>query len=438
MIGQTALQQMRPQMLTLAQQIYGTKPTEPSAHTREMIQYFSAKTNPSGPIQHVVYVMKENRTYDQILGDMPEGNGAPDLTLFGEHVTPNEHALARQFVLFDNFYVDGDVSWDGHLWSMGGQSTDFVEKFWPSTYGHYVKFFLWGSVYRGDATHDQPVAVPAAGFLWGAAHRAGITYRDYGIWCVSDTKDPKKSRAWVRDLQGHYDPSYDPDLFDDQGHIDEWEREFHTMEKTGDMPALTFLYLGSDHTVGARPGGRTPRALVASNDLAVGRLIDDLSHSRFWPHTAVFILEDDAQDGPDHVDCHRSPLFVISPYVRHGAVAHGQFSTVAVLKTIEQILGLDSLTYFDDRAPSLLGLFEKQPNLEPFTHRPAQTPLDEFNSPNAPGAKLSATWDFTHPDSAPDQELNRVIWQSVKGKDSEPPSPVYSLQSAGPIRSQLQ
>ena len=438
MIRQAALQQMRPRMLTLAQQIYGTAPRQPSALTRELIQYFSAKTNPNRPIQHVVYVMKENRTYDQILGDMPEGNGAPDLTLFGEHVTPNEHALARQFVLFDNFYVDGDVSWDGHLWSMGGQSTDFVDKFWPSTYGHYVKFFLWGSVFRGDATHDQPVGVPAAGFLWGAAHRAHITYRDYGIWCVSDSKDPKKSQAWLRDLVGHYDPSYDPDLFDDQGHIDEWEREFHGMEKTGEMPALTLLYLGSDHTVGTRPGGHTPRALVGSNDLAVGRLIDDLSHSRFWPHTAVFILEDDAQDGPDHVDCHRSPLFVISPYVRHGIVAHEQFSTVAVLKTIEQILGMDSLTYFDDRAPTLLGLFQKQPNLEPFTHRPAQAPLNEWNSPNAPGAKKSASWDFSHPDSAPDQELNRVIWQSVKGKGSEPPSPVYSLQSAGSIRSQSQ
>ncbi len=438
MIDCANLQQQRTRMLTLAQQIYGIKPHEIPPHTQEMVRYFSAKINPNRPIQHVIYVMKENRTYDQILGDMPEGNGDPSLTLFGENITPNEHALARQFVLFDNFYVDGDVSWNGHLWSMAGQSTDFVERFWPATYGNYVKFYLWGSVLRGDATHDHPVAVPASGFLWDAAHKANITYRDYGIWCVSDDKNPKRSRAWVRNLVGHYDPLYDPDLFDDQGHINEWEREFHGMVRTGNMPALTLLYLGSDHTVGTRPGGNTPRALVASNDLAVGRLIDDVSHSPFWASTAIFILEDDSQDGPDHVDCHRSPLFVISPYVRHGLVEHGQFSTVAVLKTIEQLLGLDSMNYFDDRAPTLLGLFDKQPNLAPFNHIPARVRLDEKNSPNAPGAKKSASWDFSHPDSAPDQELNRVIWQSVKGSGSEPPAPVYSVHSWSWIRSQEQ
>jgi hypothetical protein len=443
MIGQATLAASRPRMQTLAQEVYGMRPKEPSGHTLQMIQYFSARLNPNRPIQHVVYVMKENRTYDQILGDMSEGNGDPELALFGEHVTPNEHALARQFGLFDNFYVNGDVSADGQLWTMGAQATDFIDQIWPSTYSGHIglRGDIWDLIYGKDASDDQPIGVPAAGFLWGAAHRANITYRDYGIWCQPDPNDPKKSKTWVRDLAGHYDPNYDPDpyLLHDQEHMDEWEREFRTMKKTGEMPALTLLYLGSDHTHGTQPGAPTPRSLVASNDLAVGRLIEDLSHSRFWPSTAVFIVEDDAQDGPDHVDCHRSTFFLISPYLhlRHGDLEHGVASTVAVLKTIEQILGLDSLTYFDDRAPSLLGLFQKQANLEPFIHRPPQVPLNDMNTSNAPGAKESATLDFSHPDSAPDQELNRVIWQSVKGRNSEPPPPVYSVHAAESVRSRL-
>ncbi|MGH9352152.1 MAG: bifunctional YncE family protein/alkaline phosphatase family protein [Terriglobia bacterium] len=438
-ISEARLSGMQPTMLTFAQQIYGAAPRKPSAQAQEMIKYFSARTNPNRPIRHVVYVIKENRTYDQVFGDMPQGNGEKDLTLFGESITPNEHALARQFVLYDNFYVDGDVSWNGHLWSMAAQSTDFVNKFWPATYSGHIRFDLWGSVYRGDAAHDQPVAVPSAGFLWDVAKRAGITYRDYGEWCNPDPEHPDQSRAFVRGLKGHYDPFYKWMIrgVKDQSRMDEWEREFRKMKSTGQMPALSIVYLPADHTVGTQPGYPVPRAMVADNDLAVGRLIDDLSHSTFWPSTAVFVLEDDAQDGPDHVDCHRSTLLVVSPYIRHGIVEHRQFSTVAVLKTIEQILGLDSLTYFDNRAPSLLVDFQKQPVLARFTHRPAEFPLDKMNTPRSPGAKQSTRWDFKDPDSAPEQALNRVIWQSVKGTNSEPPAPVYNVQMAATVRSQV-
>lgn len=439
-ISDARFSRMRSQMLSFAQQIYGSAPRKTSRQAQEMIKYFSARTNADRPIRHVVYVIKENRTYDQVFGDMPQGNGEKDLTIFGESITPNQHALARQFVLYDNFYVDGDVSWNGHLWSTAAQSTDFVDKFWPATYSGHVRFNLWGPVYRGDATHDQPVAVPSAGFLWDIAKRAGITYRDYGEWCNPDPDHPDLSRAFVRGLKGHYDPLYKWRIrgVKDQERMDEWEREFRKMKSTGRMPALSIVYFPADHTVGTEPGYPVPRAMVADNDLAVGRLIDDLSHSRFWPSTAVFVLEDDAQDGPDHVDCHRSTLLVVSPYVRHGIVEHRQFSTVAVLKTIEQILGLDSLTYFDDRAPSLLVDFDKQPVLARFTHRPAQFPLDKMNTPKSPGAKQSARWDFNDPDSAPEQALNRVIWQSVKGANSQPPAPVYNVRVATPVRSQAQ
>ena len=429
---------MQGRMLTLAQQVYGNR-EKPSRRARKLIRYFSAKTNPDSPIRHVIYVIKENRTYDQVFGDMKEGNGAPELVLFGEPVTPNHHALARKFVLFDNFYVDGDVSFDGHLWSTSGTATDYANKFWPSLYSQRIKFDFWGSDYYGDDEHDHPIAAPASGFLWDLAQQAGITYRDYGEFCDDDKANPGMSKAYLRGLKGHYDPHYFDEIGEitDQKRLDEWEREFREFEKTGQFPQLTVMHLPNDHTVGTRPGKPTPRAMVADNDLALGRLVDVISHSRFWSHTAIFVLEDDAQDGPDHVDAHRSLLLVLSPYVRHGTVENAHFSTASVLKTIEQILGLGSLTYFDDRAPSLLVDFQRQPAQDSYTRVRPRVPLDELNQPDAPGAKESANWDFSYPDQVPAQALNRAIWQSVKGKDSEPPTPILNVQSATELNPSL-
>ena len=436
-LSDTDLAAKKDRLLSLAEHIYGSRPEKLSKPSRQLIRYFSADSNPERPIQHVVYVIKENRTYDQVFGDIKEGNGDSSLVLFGESVTPNQHALARQFVLFDNFYVDGDVSWDGHLWSTAGLSTDYVDKLWPATYSHRINFDLWGSDYRGDETQEHPIAVPTSGFIWDLAEKAGITYRDYGEWCNPDPAHPGLVRAYVSGLKGHYDPLYGGSIGEvsDQSRVDEWEREFRGFEESGQLPQLSIVYLPNDHTVGTRPGGHTPRAMVADNDLALGRLVDVVSHSRFWPSTAIFVLEDDAQDGPDHVDAHRSPLLVISPYIRRQAVEHNHFSTVSVLKTIEQILGLRSLTYFDHRAPSLLTDFDRQPVSDGFASRRPQIRLDEMNPPDAPGAKESGEWDFSHPDQVPAQALNRVIWQSIKGEDSEPPAPILTVQSvAAPTR----
>ena len=415
---------------TLAQQVHGEAPRELEAGERELVRYFSARSNPQSPIRHVIYVIKENRTYDQVLGDMPEGNGAPDLVLFGQSVTPNHHALARQFVLFDDFYVDGDVSADGHVWSTAASSTDYVNKLWPSFYAHRLKYDFVGPDYDGDEQHDQPFAIPKSGALWDAAQKAGVSYRDYGEWCVDEDSHPGLTRCYVRGLKDHYDPRYVDGIgaVTDVKRLEEWEREFREFEKNGDLPQLTVMHLPNDHTRGTQPGRFTPRAMVADNDAALGRLVEIVSHSRFWPETAIFVLEDDAQDGPDHVDAHRSPLLIASPYVRHGVVEHAHFSTTSVLKTIEQMLGLPSLTYFDDRAPSLLTDFQQQPVLEGYTARPPQVPLDETNPPNATGAKQSARWDFSRPDRAPERELNRVIWKSVKGASSEPPPPILTAQ----------
>ena len=405
-----------PRLQTLAARIYGGRKESHPAQEHHP------------PIKYVFYVIKENRTYDQVLGDMPEGNGSPELVLFGEKVTPNHHALAREYILFDNFYVNGDVSADGHLWSTAGTSTEYVNKIWPMEYSKRAPGAL-DAPYDGDAGHDHPVAVPQSGFLWDRLLKAGISFRNYGEWYSHEDEDQSKIHVYLAGLKDHSDMNYRDDIGDitDQQRVDEWEREFSEFEANGQLPRFSLIYLPDDHTVGTKPGYHTPTAMVANNDLALGRVVERISKSRYWTESAIFVLEDDAQDGPDHVDAHRSPLLVISPYTRRHAVSHRSYSTVSVLKTMTQLLGIESLTYFDDRAPSLLSEFSSKPASEVYACRHPGVSLEERNAPNAPGAKDSARWDFHGPDRAPALELNRVIWQSVKGAASEPPAPVLRV-----------
>ena len=410
------LNRYHPRLQSLAERIYGNR-KEP---------YPLPERRP--PIKYVFYVIKENRTYDQVLGDMPEGNGSPDLVLFGEKVTPNHHALAREYILFDNFYVNGDVSADGHLWSTAGTSSEYVNKVWPMEYSKRAPGIL-DAPYDGDADHDRPVAVPQSGFLWDRLLQAGITFRNYGEWYSHEDEDQSKIHVYLAGLKDHSDMNFRDDIGDitDQQRVDEWEREFAGFEANGQLPRFSLIYLPDDHTVGTRPGYRTPTAMVADNDLALGRVVERISKSRYWAESAVFVLEDDAQDGPDHVDAHRSAMLMISPYTRRHAVSHRRYSTVSVLRTITQLLGIESLTYFDDRAPSLLSEFKSKPSSEVYARRHPQVSLDERNAPDAPGAKDSARWNFDGPDRAPALQLNRVIWQSVKGAESEPPPPVFRV-----------
>lgn len=411
---------------TLRQQVYKSV-TEESAFAKERIASFSAG---STPIKHVFYILKENRTYDQVLGDLPQGNGDPRLVLFGEATTPNHHALAQEFILFDNFFVDGDVSADGHFWSMSGTTTDYVARLWSTTYSGYSEA-AFDAPYDGDEEHDHPIAAPGSGFLWDRAGKLGITYRDYGEWGVPDKKEKNKDVVYLAGLKNHFDPYYRDEIGDvtDQARVDEWQREFRAFEHDGQLPRLSIIHLPNDHTCGTKPGYPTPRAMVADNDLALGRIVETISHSRFWASSVIFVLEDDAQDGPDHVDAHRSILLVISPFTHRHIVEHAHYQTASALKTMEQILGMTSLTYFDDRALSLLPEFDPVPSLEPYKALTPAIPLDEMNTEGAPGAKESARWDFTHPDRAPEAELNRVIWQSIHGKDSIPPTPVVQVQA---------
>jgi len=388
------------------------------------------------PIKHVIYVIKENRTYDQVLGDVKEGNGDPSLCLFGEDVTPNQHALAREFVLLDNFYVDAEVSADGHNWSMAAYATDYTEKTWPTNYSNRGRTY--------DYEGSKKIARPTKGYIWDHCKAAGVSYRSYGEFVgVRDVKieggggqEPTESALKARRenytsedaLQGHFSPtfpSYNLEISDNT-RIDRWLEEFREYEKNGDLPQFQVVRIGNNHTQGTRPGALTPRAYVADNDLALGRLVEAVGHSKYWATTAIFVLEDDAQNGPDHVDAHRSIAFVASPYTKRGYVDSTMYTTSGMLRTIELILGVPPMSQYDAAATPMFNSFMNQADLTPFKHRPASYDLTERNAENAPGAQQSAAWDFSKEDSLPDIEFNEIIWKSVRGADSRMPAPVRS------------
>jgi YVTN family beta-propeller protein len=388
------------------------------------------------PIKHVIYVVKENRTYDQVLGDMPEGNGDPTLCLFGEDVTPNQHALAREFVLLDNFYVDAEVSADGHNWSMAAYATDYVEKTWPTNYSNRGRTY--------DYEGSKKIARPTKGYIWDYCQRAGVSYRSYGEYVSSregkpggggelggdpNAKPKKENFTYEPALEGHFSPTFPPwDLnIPDNVRIDEWLREFREYEKNGNLPQFQIVRIGGNHTQGTRAGAPTPRAHVAENDLALGRMVEAVTHSeRYWKQTAIFVIEDDAQNGPDHVDAHRSIAFVVSPYTKRKFVDSTMYTTSGMLRTMELILGLPPMSQYDASAAPMYNSFTNKADLTPFKHRPARVDLAEKNPPTAPGAQRSAQLNFDKEDAAPDIEFNEIIWKSVRGADSPMPAPVRS------------
>lgn len=380
-----------------------------------------AKVGDPSPINYVIYVIRENRTYDQVFGDMAEGNGDARLCLFPERVTPNAHALAREFGLFDNFYADGEVSADGHEWTMGAQATDFVEKMWPLSYGHNAK-----KKYDYPSEGHYPVAFPANGYLWNRAAEAGVSYRSYGEFCDTPKNGPLLSVPSLPILVGHIDPMYRAwDMeYPDVKRAERFAAEIRRFEAEGTMPRLQVLRLGNDHTSGTNPGSRTPTAMVADNDRALGLLVEAVSRSKFWGETAIFVLEDDAQNGPDHVDAHRMPALVISAWSKRGAVDSSLYSTTSMLRTMELILGLQPMSQFDAAALPLWAAFADRADRTPFVARPAQVDLEARNAKLAWGAGASQKMDFTGPDKADDIQLNEIVWRSVRGADSPMPAPV--------------
>jgi DNA-binding beta-propeller fold protein YncE len=386
------------------------------------------------PIHHVFYIIRENRTYDQILGDIAAGNGDPSLCLFGEEVTPNAHALAREFVLADNFFVNAEVSHDGHSFSTAAYATDVTVKVWPILYadrgGQYIS--------EGGGPDRNPygnVSAPSVGYIWDACRRGGVSLRDYGEFAVAGGDEAPVDGAGkppylgsVPGIRGFVCPDYPPfDLTIPDGHrVDVWLAEFRKFEEDGKLPRLSIIRLGNDHTQGTKSGVSTPRAMIAENDLALGRLIEAISKSRYWKDSAIFVLEDDAQNGPDHVDAHRSVLLVASPYTRRGSVDSTLYTTCGVLRTIELLLGLPPMSQCDAAATPLYNAFQKSPDLRPFRHREARVSIAERNETHAPGSAASARMDFSRPDRAPERELNEILWKSVKGASSQMPPPVHA------------
>ena len=357
---------------------------------------------PDGPLRHVIYIIKENRSYDQVLGDVAGADGDPSIVEFGRTITPNQHAIAERFGVFDNAYTNSQVSADGHNWTDAAIANDYVERFWPSTYAGRRKIYDYADAGGPDVPHD--------GYLWDAAARANISYRDYGEY--TDLIAPVAGLVTTahRGLQGHYDPRYvgwDLD-YSDLDREAEWLREFRIFERDGNLPALEIVYLPNDHTSGTAPGKRTPQAYAAQNDLALGRLVDAVSHSRYWNSTAVFALEDDSQNGPDHVSDQRSTFYVASPYAFAG-VHHQHYSTAAVLATIEKILDLRPLTPYDATAQPLYAAFGTRPVQKPYDAIAAKIDLDARNAKTAYGAQESARMDWSRPDAADPAELNAIL-----------------------------
>jgi DNA-binding beta-propeller fold protein YncE len=385
------------------------------------------------PIEHVVYIIKENRTYDQVLGDIGKGESEPKLTIYGADVTPNEHALANEFAVLDNFYCNGTNSADGHSWAMEAVASSYLER----SFGGWTRSYPFGG--------DDALNSASSGFIWDALLAAGKSFRNYGegdyagitnkmTWKeIYDANKAGQTMQFKQNIANDRLRRYSCRDFPgwnlgitDQLRADVYLRELQSYEKKGTMPNLSIVYLEQDHTAGLSPGIPTPKAMVADNDYALGRVIDGISHSKFWAKTAIFVVEDDAQDGFDHVDGHRSTCFVVSPYARRGVVVSNFYSQVSVVHTMLQILGVSPLNQIDAMAPLMTDCFSATPDLTPFTLKPNVIPLDQLNTPKK-ATPLQRQWmakskrlDLTKPDASDEDLLNRMQWVSVKGSKPYP------------------
>ena len=376
--------------------------------------------NGSSKIKHVFYIIKENRTYDQVFGDIPKGNGDSSICIFGRKYTPNEHALVNAFTLFDNFYCDAEVSANGHNWSTAAYATDYVEKTWPVYYGDRGGYY--------DFEGGSEITAPSSGYIWNEIINKGLSLRNYGEFVEEAEGSKEAYKSNNKDLEIYTCPEYPGfDLkISDLTRFKKWEKEFNDFERKDSLPAFNLIRLPNDHTMGTEKGSLTPRAYVAQNDFALGLMVDKISKSQFWKESIIFVLEDDAQNGSDHVDAHRSTLLVISPYIRRNFVDHTMYSTTSVLKTIELILGLKPMTQFDLSAIPILVPVTNEPDYETYNAINPLIDIEQKNMADAYGSERSSEFNFAEEDDIPDVELNEIIWKSIKGKDSKMPPPVRS------------
>ncbi len=362
------------------------------------------------PIKHVFYIVKENRTYDQVLGDMAQGNGDTSLVLFGKDITPNQHAIASEFVLLDNFYVDAEVSADGHNWTMAAYANDYTEKNWPTSYGGR------GGTY--DFEGQKKIAYPKGGFLWDHALKAKVSFRTYGEFA----DDYKANYATLEGKFCKYYTSWDQKVADTT-RFQQWKRDFDSLLAIDKVPALNTLRMINDHTEGTKIGRPTPYAHVADNDYAVGLFVEYLSKSPIWNESVVFILEDDAQNGADHVDAHRSPAFIAGGLVKRKLVDHTMYTTSGMLRTLELILGIPPMSQYDAAAEPMWRCFTSKANNTPFKSILPTVDLKEKNTKLDKLARLSGTLDFSKEDNVPDLLFNQLLWKAIKGVNTPVPAP---------------
>ncbi len=374
------------------------------------------KVGDGSPIKHVLFIMKENRTYDQVFGDLKQGNGDPSLTLFGRDVTPNQHALAEQFVLLDNLYCSGEVSQDGQPWTTSAYATDFTQRAWTLSYSKH------GALVTGGGIQEQSTP-----YIWELARAKGLKVMTFGMGNRRGVAEVRSTRFDQQNLDPMVEqraPGEQAPRLRDYTRGDRFVAEFEEMDRNGTVPNFMFMSLGENHTQGTTPGAYTPRAQVASNDVAVGKIVEAITKSRVWPEFAIFIIEDDAQNGPDHVDSHRTAGLVISPYVKRRVVDSEMYSTVSMLRTVELLLGLPPMTQHDAAAPPMVNTFMAKPDLAGFTALPARIDLMTRNPPQGYGAAISARMDFREYDRIDEDALNRILWHSIKGTDVPYPAPV--------------
>lgn len=398
------------------------KPTElAAASSAVMNNPIPRMVGDTSPIKYVFYVIKENRTYDQVFGDMKNGNGDSTLVLFGKTITPNIHNIASQFILLDNLFTNAEISAQGHNWSTAAYSTDYVEKSWPSNYGDR------GAAYEFEG--GQPAASPSAGYIWNLCLNHGVTFRDYGEFIDTNPDVSKPNTTREKALLGHFDPMFRGwDLnYSDVERFNEWNRDFTDLLQKNKMPQFTIIRLPNDHTSGTLKGALTPQAMVAQNDYAVGLFIDRISHSSIWKESAIFIIEDDSQNGADHVDAHRTEGLVVSPYVKRNALDHTLYTTAGMMRTMELILGLPPMSQFDAAATPMYASFTMIPDLKPYVVQKPLIDIYEKNPNGAYGQILMNHFDLTHADRVPDRIFDEIVWQSIKGTPM--PAPRYSILS---------
>jgi YVTN family beta-propeller protein len=394
----------------------------------------------SSPIKHVIYVVRENRTYDQELGNIGKGNGDPSLNLFGDESAPNARALAKKFTTVDNFYANAEVSAQGWNWVVAANSNPYSEQGWPANYS--------GRNHSYPSESNDPAIAPQKpddAYIWQRLAKAGVSFRNYGFYVSRDSSGQYVAGDPVLDAStDHAFSGYNLSCPDGPGtfkalstscpatdRYSEWKREFDQYVANDNLPTVQFIRLPNDHTAGTKVGSPTPRAYVGDNDWALGNLVDTVSHSKYWKSTAIFVTEDDSQNGPDHVDAHRTVSLAISPYTQTGQVDSNFYSTASMLRTVELFAGIRPLTQFDAYATPMTGSFTNRPNYAPYSAIKPTT-LSEVNGASAPMAAQSAKQDLTKEDQIDEQVFNKAIWKSVKGDESVMPAPKYSLWGSVP------